>query len=200
MDAKGIYQLVLSTYPTTGEFSVCDLHKPCKSTHRCAIVVPSNLIDFDKVEIEVDKGKNSRPSVDAIAAAGNKFCFIELKGWAEYLKWNTPTEEDIKQQASYNLLGKYETSKEICKSIAGDTAVFDSIPEVFVLVTDIDVQTQGIENFQFNLMALAVTGSDWQTFCNKSLSEELNKQITTVPKFYVDCKHLMSKLREIETI
>lgn len=203
MDALGLYNAVLAAYPYGG-FAVCDLHKPCKSSIMpCRSSTSKNLIDFDSVEREYDKVNKlaSRPSVDAIVTAGDKFCFLEIKGWLEFLRRNIPTKIGIKKQATaYNLKDKYATSKEICGKIVCDEHIFESIPEVFILVTDIDVEKQGVESFQYNLMALAETGTDWQTFCNRSLNAQLNKQITTVPKFYVDCRHLEATLKEIKAI
>lgn len=196
MNARELYQLILEAYPSIRETTICNLHKPCAKSKRCDVVSPSRYIDFDQVETEFDKGKPSRQSVDAVSSAGKKFCFIEIKGWKDFLHWNVPDDESIALQAQYDLKGKFDVSRDICIDIAKDKALFDVIPEVFVLVTDIDVN-KGIESFFFNIMALASTATDWEVKCNVALRQQLDSQITSVPKFYIDCKHLESKLQEI---
>ena len=75
--------------------------------------------------------------------------------------------------------------------------LFSQIPEVFILVTDIDVSEQGVENFHFNMMALATTSSVWESKCNTELNSQLEQQITTIPKYYVTCRQLENKLNVI---
>lgn len=197
MNAKELYQQILKAYPNIREATICNLHKPCAKSKRCTVTSLNQYIDFDQVETEFDRGKPSRQSVDAVSSAGDKFCFIEIKGWKDFLLWNTPDDETIALQAQYDLKGKFDVSKDICIGITKDKTLFDVIPEVFVLVTDIDVNNEGIENFFFNMMALASTATEWKTKCNAALQQQLNSQITSVPKYYVDCKHLASKLQEI---
>ena len=123
----------------------------------------------------------------------------KIKGWKKYLEWNKPSEKGIQKQAEYNLKGKLETSKEICVAISGQSNIFSQIPEVFILVTDIDVSEQGVENFHFNMMALATTSSVWESKCNTELNSQLEQQITTIPKYYVTCKRLEDTLSTIST-
>lgn len=199
MDAKDLYDLILSTYPSVTEGAICDLHKPCSKHRECSIKLSNKYIDFDAVETEFDRGRVSRPSVDAVKNAGPYFCFIEIKGWKKYLEWNTPSEKGIQEQAEYDLKGKLETSEEICVAISGQHNIFRQIPEVFILVTDIDVNEYGIESIHSDLMALAVSSSDWEAKCNSILEQQLNKQIIKIPKYYVNCKKLDDKLSSIGT-
>lgn len=199
MNAKELYQKILETYPDIGETTICSLHKPCAKSKRCDEASLHLYIDFDRVETEFDRGNSSRQSVDAVASAGEKFCFIEIKGWKDFLQWNIPNDKTIALQAQYDLKGKFEVSKEICIGIAENETLFEAIPEVFVLVTDIDVNEEGIESFFFNMMALASTATDWETKCNIALKRELDNQITSVPKYYVNCKQLAGKLLEISS-
>ena len=200
MDAKDLYDLILSTSPSVTEGAICDLHKPCSKHRECSIKLSNKYIDFDAVETEFDRGRVSRPSVDAVKNAGHYFCFIEIKGWKKYLEWNTPSEKGIQEQAEYDLKGKLETSEEICVAISGQHNIFRQIPEVFILVTDIDVSEQGVENFHFNMMALATTSSVWESKCNTELNSQLEQQITTIPKYYVTCKQLENKLNVISRV
>ena len=199
MDAKDLYDLIQSTFPSVSEKSVCDLHQPCSDHRGCSIKPSNKYIDFDAVEKEFDKGHESRPSVDAVKNAGAYFCFIEIKGWKKYLEWKKPSEKGIQKQAEYNLKGKLETSEEICVAISGQSNIFSQIPEVFILVTDIDVNEYGIESIHSDLMALAVSSSDWEAKCNSILEQQLNKQIIKIPKYYVNCKKLDDKLSSIGT-
>lgn len=90
MNAKELYQKILETYPDIGETTICSLHKPCAKSKRCDEAPLHLYIDFDRVETEFDRGNPSRQSVDAVTSAGEKFCFIEIKGWKDFLQWNIP--------------------------------------------------------------------------------------------------------------
>lgn len=197
MSAKELYELILSKYHTVGESVICDLHKPCSKSRGCNTPSSHSCIDFDKVETEFNRNRSSVPSVDAVTYSGNKFCFIEIKGWKEFLKWNIQDIGKIQSQAQYDLKGKFETSRNICSDIAGTATLFDTIQEIFILVTDIDVNENAMQNLYVNLMSLASTASDWEARCNIALKNRLNSQITTVPKYYVNCKDLAGKLLEI---
>lgn len=197
MVAKDLYELILSKYPDIGEYDICDLHKPCSKTRGCTTPASHSCIDFDKVETEFDRGKSSRPSVDAVTYAGDQFCFIEIKGWKEFLKWHVPDINKIQTQSQYDFKGKFETSRDICIGIADATKLFDTIQAIFILVTDIDVNENAMQNFYANLMSLATTATNWETHCNIALKGSLDNQITTVPKYYVNCKNLAGKLQEI---
>ena len=73
MDAKDLYDLIQSSFPSVSEKSVCDLHQPCSDHRGCSIKPSNKYIDFDAVEKEFDKGHESRPSVDAVKNAGAYF-------------------------------------------------------------------------------------------------------------------------------
>ena len=59
MNAEELYKLISDTYPDIGEAAICDLHKPCAKSKRCAGTSRRRYIDFDKVETEFDRGKNT---------------------------------------------------------------------------------------------------------------------------------------------
>ena len=53
------------------------------------------------------------------------------------------------------------------------------------------------KNIHSNLLALAMSASDWECECNVALQNQLNIQITAVPKYYVNCKELSVTLYKI---
>lgn len=197
MEAKDLYHLILNSFGNVQEKIVCELHKPCIRNKGCTHLPSGSYIDFDAVETEFHRGCQSQPSVDAIGYAGKYFCFIEIKGWKEYLHWNKPSVDDINMQAEYDLKGKFDNSEKICKSLSNSIDVFSEIPEVFILVTDIDINKNAVENIHSNLLALAMSASDWECECNVALQNQLNIQITAVPKYYVNCKELSVTLYKI---
>ena len=201
MNADELYKLILSKYPNIGEKIVCDLHKPCHKQRQCPDKVTTRLIDFDEVKTEFSKVEKiaASASVDGVTYKGQIFCFVELKGWKEFLKHNQPpTDAGITEQSGkYNLKDKYECSRSICERLSGNNDLFASIENVFILVTDIDISENPLLQFQSNINALAQTSTIWEYKCNNALKSELNKQIKTIKKYYTNCRCLDQTLAQI---
>ena len=191
--AKALYDTLKMAYPGT-ETTLCLLHKPCVKTRRCAVVSCKEILDFDAIERRFHAhAANPLPSVDAVACATEKnlFCFVEIKGWNEFL-YNphrpvAVSEGEIEQQVrKYDLKGKLENSMAICLAV-NQMPDFGSIKVRYIVVTDINVQTNPLESLAANLGMLATTSTRWEDLCNKYLKQKL-EEVADIEKRYIHCK------------
>ncbi len=179
---------------------ICDLHSACsphkKKQYLCTLAGSKTpVIDFDEVKTNADRtrGLESRKSVDALAVtpSGNFLCFIELKSW-ELLISNKASEYRIRKQAtkySSDLPLKLSDSMCICKEITHDGDVFDDCKIIYILLTDISVEDDGIMAFNSDLTALAGISSDLRELCN-TLSRGVMDCIDIVETRYWECRNL----------
>lgn len=197
MTSKELYSLLAQLYSAYADVSICSLHKPCSIHPECDQIGSSTkVMNFDGVmtAFQSAKGNSAHPSVDAVCAAPNSFCFVEIKGWQKFLEWTKGlTEERIKEKAAeYNLALKLSESKSFCCEVSGEKDLFDKLSESFILVTDIvvsdkDAADSALQGLNNNLLALTVTSNKWYSICNSSMKEQLDKQIS-IPTYYVQCK------------
>lgn len=190
-----LYVKFVSEYHLS-EHILCDLHKPCNkpSGHRCTSVLTHNMIDFDKVKTENQRGKSGSPksSVDGFTYKNQRYCFVELKGWADFLTFHTnPTtlQTDIIEQANkYDLNKKLMDSMSICRNVSGNEDIFKEAAVAFILVTDIDVDEDGTMELYSDLMGLAEISSDWNTVCNRELKGKLSLLPSNISTYYIKCQ------------
>lgn len=122
-----LYSKFLSNYKLPEQI-LCDLHKPCNHAtgHRCTTVLTHKVINFDDVKTEYQRGKKGplKASVDGFTYKDKQFCFVELKGWADFLTFHTNRDTlktEIKEQTDkYDLNKKLTDSMLICKDIASN--------------------------------------------------------------------------------
>ena len=187
------------------EHILCDLHKPCNKSngHRCRSVMAYPIIDFDEVKTEYQRGKSGNPksSVDGFTYKNQLCCFVELKGWADFLAFHTnldTMQEEIEAQADkYDLNKKLMDSLSICREVAENADIFKDASIVFILVTDIDVDEDGTMEFFSDLMELAETSSDWKVVCNRELKDRLSSLPSNISTYYIKCQkfdEVISKL------
>ena len=118
-----LYAKLLSDYRLSEQI-ICDLHKPCNNAtgHRCATVLTHKVINFDEIKTEYQRGKkgSQKASVDGFTYKDKLFCFVELKGWTDFLTFHTNPDtlkSEIKEQADkYALNKKLTDSMLICKA------------------------------------------------------------------------------------
>ena len=88
------------------------------------------IIDFDEVKTEYQRGKSGNPksSVDGFTYKNQLCCFVELKGWADFLAFHTnldTLQTEIKEQADkYNLNKKLMDSMSICREVSENENIF----------------------------------------------------------------------------
>jgi hypothetical protein len=184
-----------SSLPTT---IICDLHSACspqkKKSYLCIHAGSKTpVIDFDNVKTRADiaQGVESRKSVDALTVSPSRafLCFIELKSWDLLITYNGSEKNVRKQVAKYSsdLPTKLSDSMQICEEITNNPDTFDECKIIYILITDISVEDDGISALSSDLMALAGISSDLKELCN-SLSKGVMDGITSVETRYWECR------------
>jgi hypothetical protein len=152
------------------------------------------VINFDDVKTEYQRGKKGpqKASVDGFTYKSKLFCFVELKGWADFLTFHTNPDTlktEIKEQTDkYDLNKKLTDSMLICKDIASNPELFKDNSIAFILVTDIDVVEDGTMELYSDLISLAETSTTWKTICNQELKGKLSSLPTNINTYYIKCQ------------
>lgn len=206
MSPSDIYTAILRY--AGGEITIiCNLHSACNPSkghkYMCSIAGSKHpVIDFDAVKIknDIEAGIESRKSVDALALSESKgvFCFIELKSWDLLLK-NKGTEKKVRRQAgkySSDLPQKLSESISICQGIVGDVNAFDGCRMIYILVTDISVDQDGIGAIYSDLTALAGTSSNLNKLCNQ-LSWDIMRTIPNIETRYWECRKFDNEISHL---
>lgn len=86
MTPEHIYKQVMTKTGVT-PCSLCQLHVPCQHTPSCLSLQQTPVINLDEVETQWHsaQGCASSPSSDALSYTEKVLCFVELKGWKEFL-------------------------------------------------------------------------------------------------------------------
>ncbi len=186
---------------------ICNIHSACapvKGKKYMCIIAGSKhpVIDFDFVRTEADKRKSvkSRKSVDAVALTPSQktLCFVELKSWELLIK-NKGTEEKVKKKASKytsDLPLKLSDSISICQEIIGNSDAFNGCRMLYVLVTDISVDDNGLDALNADLSALAGISSNLNILCNR-LSKNIMNDIPNVETRYWECREFDGEMAKL---
>lgn len=89
--------------------------------------------------------------------------------------------------SGYNLEGKLKDSQKLCMEIVADSDIFSNMPVFFLLVTDIDVKTRGVEALVEMLDVLGEISTDIYTQCISESGKVLDSEILIEHK-YIYCK------------
>ena len=92
-----------------------------------------------------------------------------------------------KTVSGYNLEGKLKDSQKLCMEIVADSVIFSDMPVFFLLVTDIDVKSHGIEALAEMLDVLGETSTDIYSQCISESGKVLDSEILIGHK-YIYCK------------
>lgn len=197
MTPQQLYDTIKQAYPQSEVSSICYTNKDCKRNGFCADFQSGNVIDFDTVKDLMCKGQPAQPaSVDAVCVSGDDhvFYFVELKGWQRYIDNIYNQKRTPEETASgYNLAGKLADSQRLCMQITADNTLFDRMPVRFLLVTDIDTKTNGINAFHSMLNQLGQSSTDLYSECLSQAQKSLDSEIY-IEKDYVFCKDFTSFL------
>ncbi len=140
---------------------------------------------------EFCKGQTKKPtSVDAICVSGTDkaFYFIELKGWKKYIENYAKQKLSPRETAEgYKLSKKLSESQQLCIQLTSNTNLFDNIPIRFLLVTDIDTQTKGLESLHSMLNQLGQTSTNIYLDCWQEARSALDSEIM-INRDYISCK------------
>lgn len=209
MTPKQIYDSIYH-YVSNRNTTICDLHSACSpSKGKKYMCVESKskirVIDFDSVKImaDIECGIESRKSVDAVvdSPSNSFFCFIEMKSW-ELLLAHHRSEASIRKQVQKyesDLPEKLVKSIEICKQITNNDSIFDDCQIVYILITDISVETNkdsGILSIDSALTALAGSSSNLNMLCNQ-LSWGVMNNMSKVETRYWECRNFDVELSRL---
>ena len=202
MTAKDIYNAVLN-FSGGNLQCICLLHRPCQGGF-CADQQKLSVIDFDAVKTKWNKQKGmaSSASVDALVCGKLHLCFVELKGWTEFLKHHgldrseemTEKEKEKAHKVIDKQVGKYKLQKKlldsvmICEDISGQKDILNSNPIAFLWVTDISLKEAPLQHFHQQLMMLAYTSTSWEKVCAEQMKKILDEQISCIHSVFVECK------------
>ena len=201
MTAEQLYLYVKRMFGVSDTI-LCDLHNPCKDIRKCGGLQHHPVINFDLIKTAYHSGKNgdTPASVDGITFISNRFCFVEVKGWMEFLAHLRAKNKDVaikKKAASYNLSKKLLDSINICQSVSGLSDLLSSLPVTFVLVTDIETESNGLFMFQSDLLRLADPADNWWELCNRELKSCLDTVPGNIPTVYISCKDFDEKIAKL---
>ena len=201
MTAEDLYKYIKKLYGVNDAI-VCDLHNPCKLNRLCPNSPTHPGLDFDAIKTAFQTGRpgDTPSSTDGITYVGRRFCFVEVKGWLEFLRHLKAKDIDraiAKKAASYNLEKKLTESREICEIITDDKGLFSEIPVTFVLVTDINTESDGIEMFYSKMFSLALSADNLFDSCNRELKARLDEIPYDIPTVYISCKDFDEKLAQL---
>ena len=186
-NAVELYELLLQ-YATQQQTTICQLHNaephtPCpQSKYFCQKESVKKVVDFDAVKVKYCKCENINPtwqSVDAVMPKEEIFLFVEIKSWRNFDKYqmtNIHTKEEKeqiieKQVKEFKLKQKIERSIEICQNISKNKYLFDKIPMIYVLVTDIDTVTNPMLRLRVQLGVLAYKSVNISLYTSASTNE-----------------------------
>lgn len=96
--------------------SICQTDKNCKIVGLCTDKQGHHVIDFDKLKDTYYNKVTQKPaSVDAVCVGNLQkyFCFVELKGWRNYVLHLKKQKKEILKKQQKNII--YPESSKIAK-------------------------------------------------------------------------------------
>ena len=191
MTSQQLYDTIKRMYPLSEVLSICYAEQACLRNGFCTHSQSIRVINFDSVKDEFCKGYPEKPSsVDVICVSGTDkvFYFVELKGWKKYIENVSKQKHTPKDTVEgYKLSKKLSDSQNICKQIASNKELFSDIPIRFLLVTDIETKTHGIESFHSLLNQLGETSSNIYLECLQLARNTLDLEIG-IDRDYISCQ------------
>lgn len=201
MTPKELYNFIFSQMPKYEVPSICYVEKNCLKNGFCSSLQSTPVLDFDNVKNKYyrDLKQTTPASVDALTAGiyGTVFCFVELKGWKNYIEHQAKHPKTIQETAAgYNLAGKLSDSQNLCIDLCKDPNIFAHMPVRFILVTDIDPTVSGIEYIYSMFTALGETTTELYSQCVSESQKVLDSEIH-IDKVFIQCKDFDSYLTNI---
>lgn len=193
-----LYNSLKSKYPSQEVGCVCYVEPTCSKRGFCSDMQHIPVLDFDKIKDAFYHGlKVKTPaSVDAVCVGGvqKHFCFVEMKGWDNYINYLDKQKKSVQQTVEgYNLDGKLLASQKLCIDMMKDPDLFAQMPVIFLLVTDINVKTNGIVAFADMMNKLGSNSSDIYSDC-LSASKHTLDSIIHIDHRYIYCREFDDEL------
>lgn len=192
--------LHLASYSPVSRTIVCNINSGCNSKgnghYLCGSPKSSTeVLNFDIIKEKFqDEAKIPySKSVDAVCSTpqNTRLCFIEMKSWEMFLKYNNDEKAVEKQSEKYgaDLPIKLSSSITLCQDILKPDKPFENCQISYILLTDIDTESDGIGSINNNLAMLVGTASNLKDLCNRH-SRSIMDGITGVDTHYWHCKNL----------
>lgn len=200
-NAKRLYDIVCS-YISTKATSICRLHNafprtPCPlSPSFCGVESIIPVINFDEVKdtfCHRNREHRQLKSVDAVTYKKDIFLFVEIKSWQNFedhqiLRNDSPEviRQKITRKASdFNLKRKIDDSMVICKELTKCNKLFNKVPVIYVLVTDVNDVVDPLARLRGWLNVLAYNSKNIPYYRQAS-EHELNT--INMPTRYQPCR------------
>ena len=202
MTPRNVFDAI-STYPGIKVDTICGVKARCKQYLVCSNKSKSDILDFDGAAhtYQKDKALSQTPqSVDAIAInkAEDLLILIEKKTWEHFLDHLSLSDKSEKKEAalaklsSYDLRGKYKSTRDICQHITHKTDLFLTLPHVFVFVSELS-DRDPMASIATMLSSLAYTSSNVDYAIQQPIVEGIKQKLTTIPcqrSRYLNCMEL----------
>lgn len=204
MDTPKAFQLYdsLRSYASLSETSICMLHyaeprTPCpQSSFFCGKESDKKAINFDAVKehyCQQKKIKSVWASVDSVLTKDETFIFLEIKSWRNFDHYQlTPgdspdvVKKKVEEKAKgFKLKEKIDKSILICEDVSGDEHLFDDLPVVYILVTDVDTIVTPLLRFRARLGILSYKAVNVPLYTRAA---EAELKTTGMPVRYVYCR------------
>lgn len=165
-----VYQSV-EGYGKVFSTTICDIKAKCAQFSTCVQKSSSSVLDFDgaaQTYRDEMKLNTTPPSVDAIAVDKDHtlLILIEKKTWSHFfLMPQKGVSGDLKSAAiakvsTYDLQGKYSSTRAICEHVSKESDLFNTLPHVFVFLTELsDKEPDPTGGFATMLGGLAISSS-----------------------------------------
>lgn len=197
----------LKAYSPDSRTYVCNINSGCNTNGdgRYLCGVPKSffeVLNFDKIKEKYQQDTNHEysKSVDAVCATlqNRRFCFIEIKSWEMFLRYNSGETTIAEQSAKYgdSLPKKLSSSISLCKQITSINQLFNSCQFSYIFLTDIDTEVDGIGSINENLAMLTGTASNLRDLCNK-YSQSIMDGIAGVDTHYWCCRDFDSRIAKL---
>lgn len=193
----------ISKYLGVSISNICDVRTQCLQYTTCSNKSTTPVLDFDKAAHTYQKAegiKNTPQAVDAIAIdrLQTLLVLIEKKTWGQFFEYlptsekKNPLDAALEKVATYDLKGKYESTRSICEQITSNPYLFNELPHVFVFLTEFS-DTDPMGGFPGMMSELAFTSSSVDYKIQRPVVDEMRKHLTTVPCMnsrYLNCMEL----------
>ena len=207
MTAQDTYKAI-SSYAGVNVSTICDVRARCLQYTSCTNKSKSEILDFDgAAHTYQQEMKISTPqSVDAIAVdkTGLLLILIEKKTWENFLNHlkgddkANPVDAAMVKIGDYDLKGKYESTRRICEHIMHDDNLFQSLPHVFVFLTEFS-DSDPTAGFATMITTLAQTSSTVDYAIQQPIVQGMKSHLSSVhcrKSRYLNCMELDSFIND----
>lgn len=170
----------------------------------CCKELDYKIIDFDEVK-DIYCKQNKKPSMascDCLDVSHNRIDFIEMKGFENFKKYNTPLNKEVinNQIGKFDFEKKLKDSNRILNSISNENSIdLTKTKKRYFIATDLNINDNPLETLNMTLIFLSHTSSDDVTIhriLNEKVKNISDNSLAEKPKL-VSCCELIKFLQEV---